>query len=30
MEAIDLSPADKAKIFEHNAVRVFFRLPAAT
>ena len=30
MEAIDLSPADKAKIFEHNARRVFFRLPAAT
>ena len=30
MEAIDLSPADKAKIFEHNACRVFFRLPAAT
>ena len=30
MEAIDLSSADKAKIFEHNACRVFFRLPAAT
>lgn len=30
MEAIDLSQADKAKIFEHNAARVFFRLPAAT
>jgi aminocarboxymuconate-semialdehyde decarboxylase len=30
MDAIDLSPADKAKIFEHNATRVFFRLPAAT
>jgi aminocarboxymuconate-semialdehyde decarboxylase len=30
MEAIDLSPADKAKIFEHNACRVFFRLPPAT
>jgi len=30
MDAIDLSPADKTKIFEHNACRVFFRLPAAT
>jgi predicted TIM-barrel fold metal-dependent hydrolase len=30
MDALDLSPADKAKIFEHNAARVFFRLPAAT
>jgi aminocarboxymuconate-semialdehyde decarboxylase len=30
MDAIDLSPMDKAKIFEYNACRVFFRLPAAT
>lgn len=30
MEALDLSATDKAKIFEHNARRVFFRLPAAT
>jgi aminocarboxymuconate-semialdehyde decarboxylase len=30
MDAIDLPAAAKARIFEHNARHVFFRLPAAT